>query len=200
MKLFTSLTSPFGRKCRMVSHVAGITGRVEVVDVDYKAASYIKTNPLGKVPALQRDDGTVLIDSPLICDYLAAQVDGGSIYPQDQEARWQQLCLEALADGITDAGILIFMENKRTEDRRSQEWMEKQAGKIHAGLDAIEAVAAEFGDSTSIGVLACAAAISWLEFRSIVTGIRTARPNLSAWLDEITTKDFMIATAPPADA
>ena len=114
--------------------------------------------------------------------------------------RWQQLCLQALADGITDAGVAIFMENKRHEDKRSQEWMEKQAGKIHAGLDAIEAVAAEFGDSTSIGVLACAAAISWLEFRAIVSGIRTARPNVSAWLDEISTKDFMIATVPPADA
>lgn len=200
MKLFTSLTSPFGRKCRMVAHVAGITGRVEVADIDYKAQSYKKTNPLGKVPALQRDDGTVLIDSPVICEYLASLVSGTAIYPADQEARWQQLCLEALADGITDAGVLIFMENKRHEDLRSQEWMEKQADKIHAGLDAVEAVAAEFGDSTSIGVLACAAAISWLEFRHIVNGIRTARPNLSAWLEEISTKDFMIATAPPPDA
>ncbi|MEG3617289.1 glutathione S-transferase N-terminal domain-containing protein [Magnetovibrio sp. PR-2] len=200
MKLFTSLTSPFGRKCRMVAHVAGITGRVEVVDVDYKAQSYLKTNPLGKVPALQRDDGTVLIDSPVICQYLSSLVDGQKIYPVKQEQRWRQLCLEALADGISDAGILIFMENKRHEDKRSQEWMEAQAKKIHAGLDAVELVAAEFGDSTSIGVLACAAAISWLEFREIVSGIRTARPNLSAWLDDVSLRDYMIATAPPADA
>ncbi len=200
MKLYTSLTSPFGRKCRMVSHIAGITGRVEVSQVDYHSEAYARVNPLNKVPALERDDGTVLIDSPVICAYLASLVEGDNIYPPEGEARWQALCLEALADGIMDAGVLIYLEKKRHENHQSYGWLELQAGKIQSGLDALEAVADEFGESTSIGVLSAAACISWLEFRSVVDGIRTGRPNLSAWLDDISTKDFMIATAPPADA
>ncbi|MCW8914579.1 MAG: glutathione S-transferase N-terminal domain-containing protein [Magnetovibrio sp.] len=200
MKLYTSLTSPFGRKCRMVAQVAGLTDQVEVSQVDYHAAEYAKVNPLNKVPALERDDGTVLIDSPVICAYLASLVEGDNIYPPEGEARWQALCLEALADGIMDAGVLIFLEKKRREEHQSHGWQELQAGKIQSGLDALEAVAPEFGDSTAIGVLSTAACISWLEFRSVVDGIRTGRPNLSSWLDDISTKDFMISTAPPADA
>ncbi|HEY9080224.1 glutathione S-transferase N-terminal domain-containing protein [Magnetovibrio sp.] len=200
MKLYTSLTSPFGRKCRMVAHVAGIANRVEVTEIDYKAEAYRKLNPLGKVPALARDDDTVLIDSPLISAYLASLGDEAAVYPENPEARWQALCLEALADGITDAGILIFMENKRREEHRSQGWIDAQASKINHGLDAIDAVAGEFGDSTQIGILAVAAAVGWLEFRSVVPDIRTNRPHLSAWLDRVATEDFMTATAPPPDA
>ena len=200
MKLYTSLTSPFGRKCRMVAIVAGIADRVEVTEIDYKAEAYRALNPLGKVPALGRDDDTVIIDSPLICAYLASLGDEHAVYPENSEARWQALCLEALADGITDAGVLIFMEKKRREEHRSQGWIDAQTSKINAGLDAINAVAGEFGDGTQIGILAVAAAVGWLEFRSVVAGIRTHRPNLSVWLDRIADAEFMTATAPPPGA
>jgi len=200
MKLYTSLTSPFGRKCRMVAAVAGLADRVEVTEIDYKNADYVKLNPLGKVPALARDDGTILIDSPVISAYIAGLGDEAEIYPTDAEARWQALCLEALADGITDAGVLIFMENKRREDHRSHGWVQAQTGKINAGLDAIEKVAAEFGAHTHIGILAAAAAVSWLELRSVVADIRTERPNMSAWMDGIADAGFMTTTAPPPGA
>lgn len=200
MQLNTSLTSPYGRKCRMAAHVAGIANWVNVVDVDYKTEAYRQLNPLGKVPCLEREDGTVLIDSPVICAYLASLGDEAKVMLEPGEARWQALCLEALADGITDAGVAIFMENKRSEDHRSQGWIDAQTGKINSGLDAIEAVAAEFGDHTHIGILAVAAAVSWLEFRSVIDGIRTGRPNLSTWLDRIAGEEFMTATAPPPDA
>jgi len=200
MKLYTSLTSPFGRKCRIVAHVAGIADKVEVTEIDYKTQAYRALNPLGKVPALARDDDTILIDSPVISAYLASLGDERAVYPEDQEARWQAVCLEALADGVTDAGVLIFLENKRREEHRSHGWIEAQMSKIDAGLDAIDAVAAEFGDSTQIGILAVAAGVSWLEFRGVVDGIRRDRPNLSAWLDRIAGEDFIIATAPPQGA
>lgn len=200
MKLYTSLTSPFGRKCRMVAVVAGLADRVEVTEIDYKTADYVKLNPLGKVPALARDDGMILIDSPVISAYIAGVGDEVALYPQDVEARWQALCLEALADGVTDAGILIFMENKRREEHRSHGWIQAQTDKINAGLDAIEKVAAEFGAHAHIGILAVAAAVSWLELRSVVADIRTKRPNMSAWLDSIADTEFMTRTAPPPGA
>jgi len=200
MKLYTSLTSPFGRKCRMVAVVAGLADRVETTEIDYKSADYVKLNPLGKVPAMARDDGTILIDSPVISAYIAGLGDEAAIYPTDAESRWQALCLEALADGITDAGVLIFMENKRRDEHRSHGWIQAQTGKINAGLDAIEEVAAEFGTHTHIGVLAVAAAVSWLELRSVVEDIRTDRPNMSAWLNGIAGAEFMTQTAPPPGA
>ena len=200
MKLYTSLTSPYGRKCRIAAHVAGVADRIEVVDVNYKAEEYRKVNPLKKVPALERDDGSILIDSPVICAYLASLGDTAKVLSTDDEARWQSLTLEALADGITDAGVLIFLENKRNADQRSADWVALQTTKINAGLDTLDAQAADFGDRTDIGVLAVAASVSWLELRAIVPGIRDNRAHLSAWLDGLQDHDFMMATAPPPGA
>lgn len=199
MKLFTSLTSPYGRKCRLVAHVAGVMGRVEVVDVNYKADEYTRVNPLKKVPALERDDGSVLIDSTVISAYLASLGDEAKVYPNG-DARWQSLSLEALGDGMTDAGVLIFVEKKRDAEKCSDAWIAQQTGKIHAGLDAIDALAASFKGRTDIGVLAVAASVGWLEFRSVVPGIRDGRPNLAAWMDDISQQGFMKDTAPPPGA
>lgn len=200
MKLYTTLTSPYGRKCQMVAHVAGVADKVVVTPADYHDPNYAQVNPLSKVPALERDDGTVLIDSPVICAYIARQGNEAAVYPENEEARWQALCLEALADGITDAGVAVFLERKRREEHQSKGWIEAQTAKIHSALDAVEKVAAEFGGSTSIGVLAVAAGISWMEFRSVIDGIRGGRPYLSAWLDQIAAEPWMVETAPPEDA
>lgn len=200
MKLYTSLTSPYGRKCRMTAHIVGLADRLKVTEIDYHAAAYTKVNPLSKVPALERGDGSILIDSPVICAYLASLGDEEKVMLTAGEARWQALCLEALGDGMTDAGVAIFMEKKRDAALCSSAWIDAQTAKINSALDAIEAVAAEFGDSTSIGVLAVAASLGWLEFRSVVEGIREGRPNLSRWLYEVSEREFMTITAPPADA
>lgn len=199
MKLYTSLTSPYGRKCRLAAYAAGVADRVAVTEVDYKDAGYRAVNPLGKVPALEREDGSVLIDSPVICAYLASLGDGSAMYPQG-DARWDALGLEALADGITDAGVLIFLERKREAARQSPAWMDLQAGKINAGLDALDARAADFGDAAHIGVLAAAACVSWLAFRAIVPDILEGRADLAAWLARFSATDAMTATAPPPGA
>jgi len=199
MKLFTSLTSPYGRKCRLVANVAGVMDRVDVVDVNYKADEYVQVNPLKKVPALEREDGSILIDSAVISAYLASLGDEAKVYPTG-DARWSSLSLEALGDGMTDAGVLIFLERRRDENPQSQAWIELQTGKINAGLDAVDALAPAFANRTDIGVLSVAASVGWMEFRNVVPGIRDGRKNLSAWLDAIASQDFMAATAPPPDA
>lgn len=200
MKLYTSLTSPFGRKCRMAAQVAGVLDRVEVVDTDYKSDAYGKIYPLKKVPALQREDGLVLADSAVICAYLASVGDTTKLLPADDDARWASLSLEAFGDAMTDAGVLIFMENKREEAMRSADVLTLQTNKINAGLDALEAQAGNFGDRSDVGVLSIAACVVWLEFRTIVPAIREGRPNLSAWMDSLNGRDFMDVSAPPAGA
>lgn len=200
MKLYTSLTSPYGRKCRMAAQVAGTLDRVEVVAIDYKSDAYAKINPLKKVPALEREDGSVLVDSPVICAYLASLGDTPKVMPADENARWLSLSQEAMADAITDAGVAIFMENKREGALHSSDVVAFQTAKINAGLDAIESQAANFGERTDIGVLAAAACVAWLEFRTIVPAIREGRPNMAAWLDSLNGRDFMDVSAPPAGA
>ena len=183
MKLHTSTTSPFGRKCRMVAQLAGVSERLDVVEADYKSAAFARLNPLGKVPALELDDGSILIDSPVIAAYLASLGDGAAIYPQDADAKWRTLHLEALADGVTDAAVLAYLEEHRPDGERSQGWLDKQFGKMNAGIDVLESQADGFKDRTDIGVLAVAAGLGWIELRSVGGDWRAARPNLSAWMD-----------------
>ena len=200
MKLYTSLTSPFGRKCRMTAQLVGIADQLEVTEIDYHAPEFTQVNPLSKVPALELDDGSILVDSPVICAYLASLGDEKMILPAQGQARWQALSLEALGDGVTEAGIAILLENKRSAELCSTAWIDVQTAKINAALDSFEVIAADFGDSTAIGVLALAAALDWMEFRAVIQGIRDERPNLSSWLDAISRQDFMINTAPPSGA
>ena len=195
MKLHTSSTSPFGRKCRMVAHVVGVADRLDVVEADYKSSAFASLNPLGKIPALELEDGRALIDSPVIAAYLASLGDGSLVYPQDPDAKWQALHLEALADGVTDAAVLAYLEERRADGEKSQGWLDKQFGKMNAGIDVIEAQAARFQDRTDIGVLAVAAGLGWIELRSVGGDWREGRPNLSAWMDGFATRDCWKATS-----
>lgn len=61
-------------------------------------------NPLGKLPALTRPDGPAIYDSRVICRYLDARADSG-LYPD--RTLWETLTLEATADGIMDAAVLM---------------------------------------------------------------------------------------------
>src|SRR5258707_103437 len=80
MKIYYSATSPFVRKCLVGAQELGLRGRIELVPatphpVDRDRA-VIAHNPLGKIPTLIADDGTVLYDSRVICDYLNSFCDG----------------------------------------------------------------------------------------------------------------------------
>ena len=64
-------------------------------------------NPLGKVPVLVAADGFCLFDSIVICEYLDGLHDGERMIPASGIARWQALRLQALAQGLADAGIAL---------------------------------------------------------------------------------------------
>jgi len=71
MKLYWSPRSPFARKVMVFAHEAGLAGRIETVRTLVSMTSpnreLMRVNPLGKIPTLVTDDGTVLFDSLVIC-------------------------------------------------------------------------------------------------------------------------------------
>ena len=94
MKLRFSPTSPYVRKVTVMAHEAGLDHRFELVATNvWDTASDIGAdNPLGKVPALILDDGTVLFDSPVICEYLDGLHDGEKLFPPPGPQRWVCRC------------------------------------------------------------------------------------------------------------
>src|SRR6476661_226370 len=108
MILRSSPPSPFGRKVKLALGILGLDSEVTIEKADPTDVndSLRQQNPLGKIPALIIEDGTVLYDSPVILEYLDMRAGGGKIIPKDPKARLAALTLQALCDGILDAGIL----------------------------------------------------------------------------------------------
>jgi glutathione S-transferase len=137
MKLVTSLTSPFARKVRIVLAEKNIACEM-VVDIPWNAGTTVpQFNPLGKVPVLLRDDGSTLFDSRVIVEYLEQQKPWPMLIPVDEAHMIAVKRWEALADGISDAAAAIFIERKRPAAQQSQEWIDRQLGKVELGLRAM---------------------------------------------------------------
>ena len=201
MKLYYSAASPFVRKVMTVARECGLDAKIEQEPVSVLPTqpntALAKVNPLMKLPALIADDGTTLFESSLICQYLDSQHAGRKLVPDSGPARWRTLKLEALADGVCDAGILMRYEMVvRTEQQRSTPWIDGQRTKIVNGLDAIERDPAPLAGELDLGQIALACAIGWMEFRNVAGDLRSGRPKLFQWYDAIVKRPSLAATAP----
>lgn len=184
MILRSSPPSPFGRKVKIAAAILGLSDKIEIVVTDTidPADSIRQQNPLGKIPALILADGTALYDSRVIVEYLDLMAGGGNLIPHGAE-RIQTLTLQALADGIMDAGILQMYERRfRDEDRREAKWIAHQQGKIDRALAYLEQTGAPLHTTPLIGEIALACALGYLDLRFEGTW-RAKHPKLVAWLD-----------------
>jgi glutathione S-transferase len=190
MKLRYSATSPFVRKVLMVAHEAGLADRIELQPTDVWGSDAIRgDNPLGKVPALVTDDGTNFFDSPVICEYLDSLHNGPKLFPSGA-ARWVALKQQALGDGICDAAVARRIETAvRPEPYRWTGWVDRQRQAVAAALDVLEADAALLPATASIGGLAVAAGLSYLDLRFADDPWRTVHPKLAAWFAEARKRD-----------
>jgi glutathione S-transferase len=200
LTLRTSFSSPFGRKPRIAVGLLGLDDRVKVESASTQEPEdpLRKQNPLGKVPVLILDDGTALFDSPVILEYLDVLAGGGRIVPKDAKARFDALRLEALADGLLDASILIVYEGRyRAAEKHEQKWLDLQSGKVERGLGALEAAPPGIDQTPNVGQITLACALGYLDFR-FAGNWRKDHPRLVAWLDAFAGRvPAFNATKPP---
>lgn len=184
LTLRSSPASPFGRKVKIAALELGLMDRIEVAaaDTNDPAEPLRQQNPLGKIPTLVLADGTTLFDSRVIVEYLDHIAGGGRLIPAG-EARFQQLRLQALADGLCDAALLQVYEIRfRPEDGRNAAWVANQAGKVTRALTALEVMPPAHGGRAQIGEIALACALGYLDLR-FEGKWRAEYPGLVAWLD-----------------
>lgn len=201
MRLIVTTASPYARKTRAAVIELGLADRVAVETVPIRTPQQAKPdvealNPLGKIPALILDDGTLIADSPVILAYLDALAGGGLIPASDD--RWQALTLEALADGVMDAGFVLRMEQLQDEARRDPAETAAYAAKIAHTLDRLEREPAWLEGPFNAGQLALACALDWLAFRTLVPDLLDGRPHLAAWLEAVRDRPSLSATRPSA--
>ncbi len=202
MRLYHSATSPYVRKVMVLLHETKMLDRVELIGVAGTpvdpGSMPLAQNPLGKIPALERKDGPAIYDSRVICRYLDSQ-SGAKLYPAEP-ALWDVLTLEATADGILDAAILMVYESRvRPEEKRFDAWVEGQWAKIDRSLDALETRwMSHLSGPLNMGQIAVGCALGYLDFRHSDRGWRAARPHLAAWEAGFADRPSMQATQPPA--
>ena len=201
LKLYHSANSPYVRKVEVLLLEAGRAGEVTLVPatgtpVDPQTMP-LAQNPLGKVPALERDDGPALYDSRVICRYLDDRF-GAGLYPA-RPRLWDTLVLEATADGILDAALLMVYETRvRPEERQHSPWVEAQWGKVARALDALEERwLSHLAGPLCMGQIAVAAALGYLDLRHGARDWRAGRPGLTAFAARMAARDSLRATLPP---
>jgi glutathione S-transferase len=199
MRLYHSTTSPFVRKVMVTLLETGQAGDVALVPVMGNPVDVgtlpIALNPLGKIPALERPDGPTLYDSRVICRFLDDRAQANLYLP----ARlWDVLTMEATADGILDAAVLMVYETRtRPEDKRHMLWVDAQWAKIARALDALdERWLSHLHGPLHMGQIAVGAALGYLDFRHAARGWRDGRAGLAEWYAGFAQRPAMVATQP----
>jgi glutathione S-transferase len=198
MFLHWSSRSPFVRKVMMTAHETSLADRIqcERIVVSSRAANptVMRDNPLGKIPTLRLEDGTVLYDSAVICEYLDSLRDGPKLFPGPGPARWTALRRNALGTGLLDN--LVLWRGAREWPHRLTDLEEALDAKTRAALDAMEAEAGALGgDAFSIGHIAIGVALAYLDFRFAALAWRTGRPALAEWHASFSARPSAQATA-----
>lgn len=199
MQLYSASASPFARKVLVTLHETAQVDDVKVVAASGSPldASGMPTahNPLGKIPALTRPDGPAIYDSRVICRYLDHRAKA-DLYPE--RTMWETLTLEATADGIMDAAILMVYEARcRPENLQSADWVDGQWDKVSRALDTVSSRwMSHLAAPIDMGQIALACALGYLDFRHEDRAWRKGRDTLDDWFATFAARDSMQATRP----
>jgi len=200
MKLVSSLTSPFGRKARIVLLEKKIPCQLQVENPWLPDSVVATINPLGKVPVLMLEDGVSVFDSRVIVEYLDHISPVGHLIPNEPKSRMIVRGVEALADGVTDAAVLVFLERKRPPEQQSADWLTLQNKTLFSGLEALSEALGEkpwfLGNSMTLADVACGCMLGYLDFRFSEIDWRSAHPNLAKLADKLATRPSFVETVP----
>lgn len=183
MKLYFSPASPFARKVLVTFIECNLREKVDLVPTNphLSQPEFVQKNPFSKVPALQLDDGSVLIESYFICEYIDALAGGGIVLPQGGRARRAVLHKHMLGNGLMEASVLRRIESLRGQDPDRDKNLGRQVVITQRALDRLEGESPGLGADPDLGNLCIAIALDYLDFRFAGDDWRKGRPNLLAW-------------------
>ncbi len=190
MKLLASLTSPYARKLRVLAAELGLDLALAETMPMSDPAALLAANPLGKVPALVLDDGSAIIDSPVIAAFLLASVPGQSLMATSGHGHWEARTTEALADGVLDAAIILRFN--MAQGITSGPWVDRQYRAIERALAVMNGRVGGSG----FGDICIAVACDYLTFRFPELDWRSHNPALAELADRLLATPAFQATLP----
>jgi glutathione S-transferase len=202
VKLVIAKPSPFARKVRVALREKEI-GFEEIVENPWAAGTAVPSaNPLGKVPALILDDGRVVYDSKVIVEYLETLGRPPQLLPDDPASRIAHKQIEALADGMCDAVVLVVLERSRPGDLQSSDWIGRQTRKIEAGAAELARLlgSGEWFTASGFGLadIAAGCALGYLDLRFPELDWRTRHAALAPYFARLDARPSFAATRPEA--
>ena len=192
-RLYWSSRSPFSRKVMVVAYETGVADQIQTVRVETGAVhlnpQVMALNPLNRIPTLEFDDGRILFDSRLICEFLDTFNTVSRLLPSSGWERWEVLKREVLGDGVMENAVMRMRERGRPPALQSQPHAAACLAKINATLDALERLYAEAGDRPfDLGDVGVGCALSYLDFRFPDDGWRNERPMLAKWHESFSSR------------
>lgn len=199
MKLYWSSRSPFVRKVMIFAHECGLAARIEcertLVAMTQPNADLLPVNPTGKIPTLVLDDGSVLYDSTVICEYLDSLHQGRRLFPEKGPARWTALRRHALGNNLTDNLMLWRNEMLRPQPQQSPETLAAFELKVRNAVTALDHEAAALAnDPVDIGHVAIGCALGYIDFRFARLGWRANHDRIAGWHDTFAQRPSMTLT------
>jgi glutathione S-transferase len=201
MLLHWSPRSPFVRKVMIVAHELGLTSRMRTVRTVVAASTpnleLMKENPQSRLPTMRLDDGMVIYDSRVICEYLDSLHDGKKLFPAAVPERLVALRRQALGDGMLDTMLSWRGEQLRPSERRSGKHIDAWRLKTVMSVDLLEdEVGALAASPFSIGHVALGVALGYVDFRFAELSWRDGHPRLAKWYETFAARRSVIATEP----
>lgn len=199
MKLFYVPGSPYARMVRVTLLETGLAARVPQEEVTLRdpASALLPFNPVGRVPTLLLEDGTVLTEALLILTYLDQQHGGAPLMPE-APARLAEL---GVAMGLLEGIAVWNRELRRPVHERSPTVLALEETRLNRVADRLEAMVARgaYAGALDAGRIALGCGLGYCEGRHRAWSWRVGRPALTAWFDNLTSRPSFSATTPPVN-
>jgi len=140
MRLIGMLDSPYVRRVAISLDVLGVAFDHEAVSVFSTFEKFKSINPVVKAPSLVCDDGTVLMDSSLILQFVeAAKTNGKSLWSKDSVQLLHEFRAVSLAMAACEKAVQCVYElHLRPMAAQYEPWLERVKGQLIAALSLLE--------------------------------------------------------------
>lgn len=200
LKLVVATPSPYARKARVALLEKNIPFETVIENPWVPETCIGNVNPLGKVPALILDNGEVVHDSSVIAEYVDTFAEPPRLLPIDPLLRVAVKQIEAIADGVCDAVVLILLERYRRSEIQSEAWMSRQRKKVDAGVEELSQRLGEKEFFTAAGFslaeISTACTLGYLDMRFPEFDWRAGHGNLQRLFQKMSARPSFAQTIP----